>query len=258
MLVVVLQLVQLAVVFANIDHQSNVELEDVSPLNALDYGYRTEVISDQAVFDFTVRNVTYAMNVLDIRSYYISITFVNDNRQEERLKAVDLPRNETTYTGHLKMQKLEEKSNYLVCVFFLAGNVSRLIGSSRFCHVISVGEECLLDKTEKTFNDRHIMVLVIFAVVFFVLIVVISIVRKFIYRPRNIDALLDTLPSHHVARLRALVIDNNTSRGRQNEETLNRRIREDSVITVDFDPNGDHDFQRYHGRVNPALDTLQE
>ena len=252
--VVVLLLLQLAVA----DPQSNATLEDVQRINALDYGYKTEVTSDQAEFDFTLRNVTHAVNVLDIRSYYISITFVNSNRQEERMDVVDLPRNETAFTGHLKMDKLEEKSNYLVCVFFLAGSVRRLMGSSRFCHVVSVGEQCLLEKTQRTFNDRHILVLAIFAVVFFVLIVVISFVRKYIYRPRDIDAILDTLPSHHVARLRALVVDNNTSRGRQNEETLNRRIREDSVITVDFDPNGDHEFQRYHGYANPALDTLVE
>ena len=164
--------------------------------------------------------------------------------------------NEITQHDKLMMKNLEEEGNYLICVFFL--NQSTVIGSSRFCHVISVSGNCELEEGEKTFTNRHIYILLIFVFVLLVATVIFTCVRTYINRPRTIEALFETFPEHHTENLKTLAPDADNRRRRRTQPALNNRLREDSVLSVIYEPNGDGDYHNYHGTDNLSLDTVPE
>ncbi|CAF4661672.1 unnamed protein product [Rotaria sp. Silwood2] len=174
---------------------------------------------------------------LNIDSYYFSITFISEEYHEERTKIVGLQGNQTKYTAQLKMQHLEAEGNYLICVFFLRNNQTNVIGSSRFCHVVSISDSCQLDKLEISFTNQPVYLLLILVVVLLVIVVVFTYILRCIYRPRNFEELLKTLPEHHAHDLTHL---GDTGRQRRNETTqFNNRQSVDSVSTMELDANDD-------------------
>jgi hypothetical protein len=239
------------------DGLSNETLHEIELLNDLKYSHESKIIGHNATFTFKIYNTTYARDILGITLYYISITFIDEERHEERTNLTDLSTEEIEYHGDLIMAHLDEEGNYLICVFFLNDSLD-LIGSSRFCHVISVAETCELKVADNTISNRHIYVLLIFVVVILLTAVIFSVIRDYVYRPRTIDALLKTLPTHHAHNLENLAGDADTRRRRRTQPTLNNRLREDSVLAVEYDPNADHDYHNYHGHDNLSLDTLTE
>ena len=226
-------------------------------INAIQYHYDIDKSGDQATFTFTLKNISHASGVLQIQSFYFSITYIDEN-----LKEVRLPENETILfenaSGVLKMENLEEDGSYFVCVFFLTDDHAHLIASSRFCHLVTMNEGCQLEKSEKAFSNRHILILVAFSCVIFLLVVIITIIRKYIYRPRTIAAILETLPVDYAKRLTELADKVDGRRQHKPTRALGTRLREDSRITIDYDPNADHEFYKYHSQDNASLDILPE
>lgn len=229
----------------------------VEEINAFQYHYDIDKSGDQATFTFTLKNISHASDVLRIQSFYFSITYIDEN-----LKEVRLPENETilfeNQSGVLKMENLEEDGSYFVCVFFLTDDHAHLIASSRFCHLITMNEGCQLEKSVKAFNNRHILILVAFSGAIFLLVVIITIIRKYIYRPRTTAAILESLPEYYAERLKDYLDEAHPRRHYQPAPALVSRLREDSRITIDYDPNVDHEFYKYHGRYNAPLDILSE
>ena len=244
----------LSLISAKTDQSSNNSLNDLS------YEYHSEVTGEEAEFSFTLKNVSHIMRYFQIDSYYFSISFNEKERREVRMETVALPSNATDYTGELRMERLEEHGNYFVCVFFLGQNGKTLIGSSRFCHVISISGKCNLGESVETFDNRHAMIVGIIVVLFFLFVAIVSAVRKYIYRPKKIEAILKTLPQHHADNLEQLAGAIGVRRQRRPQPALGKRLREDSLPTLDYDPNvdRDHEFYNYHAYDNMSLDTLDE
>lgn len=244
----------LSLISAKTDQKSN------NSINDLPYEHRSEVTGEEAEFSFTLKNVSHAKRYFQIDSYYYSITFNKKDRREERMETVELPSNATDYTGELKMEGLEEHGNYFVCVFFLGQNGKIPIGSSRFCHLISVSGKCNLGVSVETFNSRHAMIVGIIVVLFFLFVAIVSGVRKYIYRPKKIEAILKTLPQHHAHILEQLAGEIDVRRQRRPQTALGKRLREDSLATLDFDPtvDRDHGYYIYHAYDNLSLETLDE
>jgi len=240
------------------DTLSNETLAEIRKLNEMEYSQESIVTDQEAEFRFIISNTTYARDELGIDSYYYSITFIDEERYEERMPIQNLPTNETTYHGILKMKGLEEEENYLICVFFLKNNQTDLIVSSRFCDVVSVSGNCKLEPAEKTFEGSHIFVILGFAVFLLTATVLFTCIRDYVYRPRTIEALLKTLPEHHAINLENLAPTADGRRRRRTQQELDNRLREDSVLTVNYDPDADHEYAIYHGHDNMSLDTLPE
>jgi len=236
----------------------NETLAEIKKLNDMEYSYDIIVVGELAEFSFIIYNTTYAREELYIDSYYYSITFIGEERREERLSIVELPINETTYHGKLKMENLERKGNYLVCVFFLK-NQTDLVGSSRFCYVVSIANTCNLYLREEQFGDRHVFVILAFATVLLLITVLFTCIRDYIYRPRTIEALLKTLPEHHATDLETLAPRADDRRRRRTQPALNKRLREDSVLTISYDHNPDDEYMNYHNTYeNASLDMVPE
>jgi hypothetical protein len=227
--------------------------------NDLPYKHHSKVTGREAEFSFTLKNVSHVMRHFKIESYYYSISFNEDVRRETRMETVELRSNETSYTGILKMEGLEEHGNYFVCVFFLSQNGSNLIGSSRFCHVISISGGCSLEEEAKTFDNPHALIVGVAVVVLFLFVAIVSIVRKYVYRPKEIQAILKTLPQGHAHNLEQLAVAVDVRRQRRPQTALGKRLREDSLVTLDYDStNVDHEYYNYHAYDNLSLDTLDE
>ncbi|CAF1368871.1 unnamed protein product [Rotaria sp. Silwood1] len=244
-------------ILAETDLKSNETLLEVRKLNALPYEHNSKVIGLDAEFNFNMTNITYAMKELNIDSYYISITFIDDEQNEERTAIIDLPNNGTTYYyGQLKMENLEDEGNYLICVFFYNNNRTNLIGSSRFCHVVSVSDSCQLEQLKISFTNQPVYILLILVVVLLVAVVIFSNIRRCIYRPRNFEEKLATLPEHHARDLTDL---RGLSRRQKYAATaLQNRLRADSISTIGEDSNIDQEYFNYHGYDNKSLNTLTE
>ena len=106
--------------------------ETLHELNEMKYSHESRVMVDEAEFTFTISNVTYAKDVLGIDSYYFSLTFIGEERREQRLAVESLPENVTEYHGVLKMENLEEGGNY-----FILHHVSQSNQSDCFQSILS-------------------------------------------------------------------------------------------------------------------------
>lgn len=230
--------------------------EALHQLNEMKYSQESIVYAEEAEFHFIIFDTNYSRNVLGIDSYYFSITFIDEEPREVRLEKETIPNNTMEYRGLLKMENLEEGGNYLVCVFFL--NQTNLIGSSRFCYVVSVGNKCQLEISEGTFDAIYLYILLGFVGVLLIIIVVFSRIRGYVYRPRTIEDYLKVFPEHHRVRLEDLAPTADERRRRRTQPALDKRLREDSVHVINYDPNTDHDYHNYHGIDNASLDTLTE
>jgi hypothetical protein len=248
----------LRLIDASTELRSNESILMMERINGLLYGYRIHVMNEQADFSFTIRNVTYAKTILHIDAYYLSINFHGGMHYEERTESIDIPSNETIYHGELKMQNLVKDGNYFVCVLFLTRNRTNLIGSSRFCHLIALSKDCNLENSDDTFDNQNALIVGLCAVVFLLSVFIISVIRNHVYRPRTIEAILKTLPSQHEEMLKNLADVAHTRRQRKPQNTLSNRLREDSVVTVDYDGNIDHDYHKYHGWDSTSLDIVDE
>lgn len=235
------------------DLNSTESMHEVKLLNGLNYEHYSRVLGLTANFNFKINNLDYARKKLNITSYYISITFIDKHHQEERTEAEDFPKNESKYHGILKMKHLENEENYLVCVFFLKDYGTNLLGSSRFCHVISVSGSCDLESIKVSFTNQPVYLLLILVVVILGLVVLVSRIRDCIYRPRTIDAILRALPEHHAQDLEGLASVANRRRQRGAKRIPNLNGRNSSVSTVEYDPNADHEFFNYHGYDTASL-----
>lgn len=140
--------------------------------------------------------------------------------------------------------------------FFL--NQTNLIGSSRFCYVVSVSNKCQLKISERTFDARYIYILLGLLGFFLIVIVVFSRIRRYVYRPRTIEDYLKSFPEHHRERLEVLAPNADERRRRRTQPALDKRLREDSVHVINYDPNIDHDYYNYYGIDNASLETLTE
>lgn len=236
---------------------TNETLAEIDKINEMEYSYEIIINGHEAKFIFTVHNTTYAKEKLGIDSYYYSITFAGEEHHEEREPIANLSTHEIEYQGTLTMLELEEEEgNYLICVIFLNGTT--IIASSRFCHVVSVSGSCSLEPTVKTFNDRHILVVLAFVFVILTITVVFTCIRDYVYRPHTIEAILKTLPEHHAQNLETLAPTADERRRRRTQPALTNRLREASVLTIEYDPNADLDFHNYHGHDNVSLEILDE
>jgi hypothetical protein len=253
-MIVLLLIFIIQCVFGNLNFLSN---ETLRELNEMKYYHESIVIGEEAEFIFTIFNTNYTRNILDIDSYYFATTFIEEERHEVRSDIVPIPTNETKYHGKLIMEGLEEKGNYLVCVFFLT-NKTELIASSRFCHVVSVSGNCDLEPAEKQFTDLHIFVILGFASVLLTATVLFTCIRAYIYRPRTTEALLRTFPGHHVQRLEVLAHMADNRRRRRTQQALSNHLRTESVYSIDYDPIVDHVYTNYHRYDNASLDTVPE
>ena len=238
---------------------ANETLAEIKFINDLPYTHKSEVMGTRAEFIFNISNITYATDVLNIDSYYYSITYIDSKMHEQRANISDLTDDEVenTHRGVLQMSNLEEHGNYLVCIIFLS-NGTQIIASSRFCDVISVHGDCNLHVDDGTFTDGQVYVLLGFVFVILVFTIVFTCIRDFVYRPRTIEALLKTLPQHHAQKLETLAPSADDRRRRRTEAALNTRLRDDSVFSVTFSPNADEDYHNYHGIDNASLDILDE
>lgn len=224
----------------------------LNPLNRLNYTHSITVFGENVEFTFVIYNMTYATQILNIKSYYFSITPAGDGYIEERLEVVELPVGNITYRGVLRMENIEEGGHYVVCIIFINdSSLSSIIASSRFCHLVSLDESCIFDESNDLFNDRLILLLVPCAVVIFGLVIIFSIIRHYVYRPREIEAILKTLPEHHAQRLKAMANDVDTRRF--------RRVAAAAVPSdVEFDIENDNDFYNYHNYDNPSMEDEVE
>jgi len=250
----------LAILFVPIktDLLSNETLLEMEKFNGLPYSQESEVTGLRAVFRFKISNTTYAVDELNIVSYYFSTTFIGEEHHEKRTPLSNITNNEINYHGELKMINLEEEANYLVCVFFINSS-GHVIGSSRFCYIVSVSDDCQLKEANATFDNRQVYVLLPFVALILVFAVVFSCIRDYVYRPRTIEDILKTLPEHHATRLASLAPEADQRRRRQTQAELNNRLREDSVLTINYDPNNtDNDYHNYHGIDNVSLDMIPE
>jgi hypothetical protein len=239
------------------DFLSNETLLEMENLNGLPYSHESEVTGLEAVFRFKISDTNYAVNELNIVSYYFSTTFIGEEHHEKRTPLGNITNDEINYHGELKMINLEEEANYLVCVFFINSS-GHLIGSSRFCYIVSVSGDCRLEEANATFGNRQVYVLLPLVAFILVFTVLFSCIRDYIRRPRTIEAILKTLPQHHATRLESLAPDADQRRRRRTEPTLNNRLRQDSVLTIDYNHNADDEYYNYHGIDNASLGTIQE
>jgi hypothetical protein len=233
----------------------NSTLPEIRLINELEYEHESKIIGLNAEFSFTIHNTTYARDVLGIDSYYFSITFINEQRHEQRINTTLLDDEEPFY-GQLNMKNLEEEDNYLICVFFL--NDTQLIGSSRFCHVVSVSDNCKLETAEGTFTNRTVYVLLIFVVVILLATFIFTCIRAYVYRPKTIEAILETLPDHQRQNLEKLAPTADERRRRRTQVDLDNRLREDSVLSINYQPDTDADFRNYYAQDNVSLDIVHE
>ncbi|CAF1041893.1 unnamed protein product [Rotaria sordida] len=241
---------------AETDLKSNETRLEIEKLNALKYEHHSKIFGLQAEFSFKILNITYAIYELNIDSYYFSITFIDEEHHEERTEIEDLPNNETNYHGQLNLKNLDAEGNYLICVFFLTNNQTNLIGSSRFCHVVSISDSCQLEQLEISFTNQPVYILLILVVVLLVIVVIVTYVRRCIYRPRNFEERLKTLPEHHANDLTQLA---GLSRRRNRELTTSHdRLRGESISTIGSVPYDDHEPVNYNGYDNRSLTTLTE
>ena len=239
------------------DLLSNETSLEIEKLNALEYDYDIEVIGHQAEFGFTIFNTNYAINELNIDSYYYSITFIDEQQHEERTALVDLPISHTEYHGRLKMKNLEHR-NYLICVFFLKNNRTDLIGSSRFCSVVSISGQCRLETTEVILSHAPTFFLIILVIALLAIIILFSWIRDYVYRPRTIQAILKTLPEDHARDLENLADAVNQRRRRRINPDLQNRIYISSASTDEYDIYGDREYCHYHEYNNGSSDTPNE
>jgi hypothetical protein len=253
MKLLVLLLILIQSISAQNDFLSN---ETLHYLNELKYSQESKIRGDDAEFRFTVFNTSYARNVLGIDSYYFSITYVSEESREVRLPPMELSTNTTKYQGILKMESLEEDANYFVCVFFL--NQTNLIGSSRFCYVVSVSNRCQLVEAERSFDAIYIYILLGFVGVLLAIIVIFSTIRRFVYRPRTIEDYLNIVPQHHREYLENLAPSADDRRRRRTQADLDKRLREDSVPAISYNHNPDQNYYNYHGIDNASFETLTE
>jgi len=252
-MIILLLILTIQCVFGNWNFISNVTLRQ---LNEMKYYHENTVTGEEAEFIFTIFDTNYARNRLGIDSYYFATTFVEEERHEVRSEIVSIP-NTTEYHGKLIMENLEEKGNYLVCVFFLR-NKTELIASSRFCHVVSVSYNCDLEPAEKQFGGLHAFVILGFVVLLLIGTVLFTCIRTYIYRPRTTEALLKTFPDHHVQRLEILAHMADNRRRRRTQQALSNHLRTESVYSIEYDPIVDHVYSSYHRYDNELLDTLPE
>ncbi|UJR22232.1 hypothetical protein I4U23_025295 [Adineta vaga] len=234
------------------------DLLESSRINELKYSHEGKVTGQRAIFTFHISNST-AKHELGIDSYYFSVTFIGEEFHEKRISIVSIPINESVYVGKLNMVGLEEEEgNYVVCVIFRNNVTNYSIASSRFCHVISVKDRCLLEAPSDMFHNRQIFVLLPFVVIILVMAFLFSCIRDYIYRPRTIDAILKSLPQHHATNLEELAPFADSRRHRQTQPALNKRLREDSVDSINYDPNGDRRYSAYHNLDREPLETVME
>ena len=246
-------IVLLLFLIQSISAQSN---ETLRYLNEMKYSQESRVYGEEAEFRFTLFNTSYARNVLGIDSYYFSITYVSEDPREERLPPMEISTNTTEYQGVLKMESLEEGANYFVCVFFL--NQTNLIGSSRFCYVVSVSNRCQLVESERAFDSRYIYVLLGFVGVLLIMTVVFSYIRRYVYRPKTIEDYLQIVPEHHRSHLENLAPTADERRRRRTQAALDKRLREDSVPAISYQHNPDENYYNYHGIDNASFETINE
>lgn len=223
-------------------------------LNELQYSHEITIREDEAEFTFILHNVTHANESLGITSYFISITFIGEERYEEQLPMVEISSNTSEYHGRLTMMYLEEEEgNYLVCVFFL--NPSLVITSSRFCHVVSVANTCQLEVSEGTFNNRHAIILVGGALVLLIIIVIVTQIKSFKNRPRTMADRMKQFPASHTAKLQALgtMVDERRRRRQPFPHELDDHLDEDFEPTVDHDQETDDQYKKYFGERNESF-----
>lgn len=225
-------------------------------INELEYSHEIIIRNHDAEFTFTLSNISHARHVLGINSYYLSITFIDREHYDQQLSIMTIESNTTEYHGRLEMMHLEEEGNYLVCVFFL--NQSFVISSSRFCHVVSVAGTCNLEIPEEVFNNRQAIILVATAAVLLIFVVVVSCIKSFISRPRTIKDHMKNFTQTHNENLEALANVGDGRRRRQPQQILSKRLREDSVQTIENQENIDGEFYNYHGTDNASFSTLPE
>lgn len=243
-------------IYAETDSLTNETLKEIHQINTMEYSHEIIITGREAEFKFTIHDTNYAYEVFNIDSYYYSITFQGEEYHEDRVAIENISNHDTEYHGQLKMTDLEEEGNYLICIIFLNRTIK--IVSSRFCHVVSIPGNCNLEPTEKTFNDRHVIVVVSCGAFLLVTTVLFTCIRDYVYRPRTIEALLKTLPEHHAQNLETLAPTADERRRRRTQPALNNRLREASVLTIEYDPNADHDFYNYHGHDNASLEIVAE
>ncbi|CAF3165868.1 unnamed protein product [Rotaria socialis] len=235
---------------------SNQTRFEVELLNRLEFEHEAKVVGHGGHYHFTIFNTSYARNVLNISSYYLSITYIDKQSREERLDTVELPPEEVHYKGTLKMEHLEAEGNYLICVLFLKNNRSGLIGSSRFCHVVSVADTCQLDELKVSFDNQPVYLLIILVVVILAAIVIFSFVRAYIYRPRTIEDYLSKLPDVHKENLQDLAGPRIISRLRHVNPALDQLLQTGSICTITSDDENQPSNQ--HVYANASLDTIAE
>ena len=219
------------------NNRSKDTIDAENALNNLDYTHKSEVKGNNAEFIFTINNMEYAIGNLSTQSYYFSITFSSPKNGEYRTDTTNFPQNQTTYNGILKMENLEDEGHYFVCVVFLSQKLSFAIASSRFCHLVSLDENCSFEESEFILNNLHVIILIPCAVFILALVVIISTIRNYVYRPRKIEAILKTLPYYHARDLENLVELPDFRRQRRNQTSA----MNGSVSEIDNDlpgPNG--------------------
>ena len=226
-------------------------------LNELQYSHEITIRDDEAEFTFILFNITHAREVLGINSYFLSITFVDEEHHEQQLPIVVIESsNNSEYHGRLMMMYLEREGNYLVCVFFL--NQSSVITSSRFCHVVSVASTCDLEFSEGAFNNRHAIILVAAALLLLIIIVVVSLIKGYKNRPRTMADRLKSIHPSLTEKLEALGTLADGRRRRQTQQELIDRLQEDSLQTIESDQHIDDQYQNYHGFHNASFSTIPE
>ncbi|CAF0757446.1 unnamed protein product [Adineta ricciae] len=225
-------------------------------INELQYSHEGTVTGQKATFHFKIVNST-AKQELAIDSYCFSTTFIGEEFHEKRTDFDEIPTNESEYHGSLKMTGLEEEEgNYLVCVIF-RNSSGHAISSSRFCHVISVNDQCTLEPPKGEFHDRRILILLPFVIFILLAAFLFSCIRDYVYRPRTIDAILKSLPQHHAINLEQLAPDADRRRRRRTQPELDKRLRDDSVHSLTYDPS-DKNYFNYHEMDNGSLHTVAE
>ncbi|CAF1589086.1 unnamed protein product [Rotaria magnacalcarata] len=237
---------------AQSDLTSNETRFEVEQLNRLQFEHEAKVHGHGGHYHFTILNTNYAKNVLNISSYYLSITYIDEQSLEERLDIVDFHTDEVQYSGALKMEYLEAEGNYLICVFFLKNNRSGLIGSSRFCHVVSVADTCQLEELEVSFANQPVYLLIILVVVLLAAIVIFSYIRAYMYRPRTVEDYLSKLPDIHTEYLQELGGQRIISRLRFINPALNQHLQTGSIDTIIYDDKNQPVY------ANASLDAIAE
>lgn len=217
------------------DCPSNETVEELELLNNLQFEHNTRILGHNGYFEFTILNTSYTVDVLNITSYYYSITFFSDSLREERCNTVDIPTNETEHRGKLTIEHIQEGGNYIVCVMFLKNNRMDLVASSRFCHIVSAGDSCHLELNEMSFTDQPAYFLMILVVVILVIVVIGSYVRAYIYRPRTYEDFAHLLPLSHTAQLEDEAGRRIIRRLRGKNLDFDNHIRNASIYSIDED-----------------------